>query len=847
MTSGRHWIMTAVLASAALVPAHSAARGRSEPTYAFVIEAPDLGDALRQVAAKAGLELYADAREVNGVRAPRVEGVLTAREAIARLLAGTMLQARFRDGAVIIRARSASHDDTDPAESGIVVTGSRIEGAPPSAPLTVVRAEDIRNAGQADLGEVARALPQNFGGGQNPGIGSAQGAPNQNSNVNGASTFNLRGIGPNATLTLLNGNRLSYSGISAAIDISAIPVTAVDRVEISADGASAIYGADAVAGVVNVILKKDYSGLSVTGRVGGSTDGGNVQQQYDVVTGSTWTGGGVLVAYDFFSNSAIRAGDRGYARAANPASTLYPDIERHSLLITAHQNVREGLRLSTDFILKTGEMNSANGYLTNRPVDFQGIRVRRKFDTLGIAPTLDLQLAGAWTARLSGFYGTDRTDGVSRVYSAGTLASTPISRFLNSSHAIEASAQGPLFSLPGGDARLALGGGFRAYHFTNDVPGLYRSRRRHNYFAFAEAFLPLIGPAQDIPLLRTLSLTGAARVEDYSGASRIVTPKAGIMYEPVRGLEIKGSWGRSFKLPTLYQQYAGYAAILFPVSGYGASFPPGSTFIYTLGSNADTKAERSENWSLSAEAKPLDGLSLSASYFHILYTDRVAPPLASTAGALTNPLYASLVTFNPSLAQQQAAAAGASAPAGLQNGTGGRYDPATVIAILDARDRNIARQWYQGVDLAARYRLALSADQAVTLSAAGTWLKSRQRLLPGAPTTPLAGQIFNPPHWKARGGASWSNARASVSAFLSYTGGVVDARRALKVDVDAFTTLDLTGRYRLGGFEIGLNVLNLFNAKPAPIATGSTSDTPFDTTNYSAVGRFLSVSLGRAW
>src|SRR3546814_14808771 len=93
----------------------------------------------------------------------------------------------------------------------------------------------IKNAGLADLGEVARSLPQNFGGGQNPGIGSAQGTQNENVNVNGASTFNLRGIGPNATLTLLNGNRFAYSGTNSVIDVSAIPVAAVERIELVTD------------------------------------------------------------------------------------------------------------------------------------------------------------------------------------------------------------------------------------------------------------------------------------------------------------------------------------------------------------------------------------------------------------------------------------------------------------------------------------------------------------------------------------------------------------------------------------------------------------------------------------
>src|SRR3546814_10529441 len=83
-----------------------------------------------------------------------------------------------------------------------------------------------------------------------------------------SSTFNLRGIGPSATLTLLNGNRFAYSGTQSVIDISAIPTAAVERIEIVADGASAIYGADAVAGVVTILLRKDYEGVTTSARLG---------------------------------------------------------------------------------------------------------------------------------------------------------------------------------------------------------------------------------------------------------------------------------------------------------------------------------------------------------------------------------------------------------------------------------------------------------------------------------------------------------------------------------------------------------------------------------------------------
>ncbi len=849
MAGRRVSVVMALLAGVAGAGLPGVASAQEREVYQFDLPAQDLGDALRAVAARAGWELYASADEINGVAAPRLQGSLTARQAIEQLLAGTDLSVRFAKGAVIIRGRSQTVETTAETEnkSDIVVTGSRIRGAPPAAPVISITGEDIRNAGQSDLGEVARSLPQNFGGGQNPGIGSTQGAPNQNTNVNGASTFNLRGIGPNATLTLLNGNRLSYSGISAAVDASSIPAAAVDRVEIIADGASAIYGADAVAGVVNIILKKEYSGLYTSARIGASTDGGNFQQQYDAVGGSRWDGGGFLATYDFFRNGAIKASDRSYTGAANPSSTIYPEIARHSFLLSAHQQAASWATLSADFIFKSGEMNSANGYLIGRPVDYQGIRVRRKFETIGFAPTANFDLPSRWSASLTGFYGVDNTDGLSRVYSGGNLSSTPIAQYKNRSLSLETSFQGPLLTLPGGDARLAVGAGIRSYHFTNDVPGLYLSKTRKNYFAYAEAFVPLIGAAQDVRLIRSLSLSGAIRLEDYSDSDHIITPKVGAIYEPVDGLKFKASWGRSFKLPTLYQQYSGYATVLYPVTGYGNAFPSNATFIAALGANDKDKAERSENLTLTTEASPLEGLTLSASYFHIKYVDRVAAPLATSTGALTNPLYVDLITFNPTIADQNAITSGAYL-GGLQNATGAPYNPSTVVAILDARDRNVARQWYEGADFSARYRLMLSTGDSIALTGAATWLRSKQQLLPGQPTTDLAGQIFYPPHFKARGGTTYRRNDASISAFVNYVGGVTDARRATSASVASFTTLDLTGRAVVwAGFEVSMNIINLFNAKPATIYTSTPSDTPFDTTNYSAVGRFVGFGISRKW
>src|SRR3546814_622407 len=109
--------LAVLLAGAAMATFPMPALAQSDQTYQFDLQAQDLGDALRSVAAKAGWELYASAEDVNGVPAPRLEGALTARQAIERLLADTNLRARFRDGAVIIRGRSAAIATADDERS----------------------------------------------------------------------------------------------------------------------------------------------------------------------------------------------------------------------------------------------------------------------------------------------------------------------------------------------------------------------------------------------------------------------------------------------------------------------------------------------------------------------------------------------------------------------------------------------------------------------------------------------------------------------------------------------------------------------------------------------------------
>ncbi|HEV8693663.1 MAG TPA: TonB-dependent receptor plug domain-containing protein, partial [Lysobacter sp.] len=154
----------------------------------------------------------------------------------------------------------------------VIVTGSRIASpnATSTSPIQVVTRQEIQVSGKTDITDIISQLPQNFTndlgqdlGNRTPGLTTA----------GGVATADLRGLGPNRTLVLVNGRRLGigspYTFIqSPAPDLDQIPAALVERVEVLTGGASATYGSDAIAGVINFIMKKDFEGFQVDGNIG---------------------------------------------------------------------------------------------------------------------------------------------------------------------------------------------------------------------------------------------------------------------------------------------------------------------------------------------------------------------------------------------------------------------------------------------------------------------------------------------------------------------------------------------------------------------------------------------------
>ncbi len=189
------------------------------------------------------------------------------------------------------------------------VTGSRIsttdmEGP---SPVTVINSKDIESKGFNSAQDVLNSLTQNTGG--------VMAQTDSFSFTPAAQSVNLRGLGASRTLILIDGRRLpqyplAQDGTSNFQDIGQIPVAAIERVEVMTDSGSAIYGSDAIGGVVNFILKKDFDGVSVKVRAGDATDGGYQNGRLDVVAGKNFDDKRILFVGQFAGNEMLKQSDR---------------------------------------------------------------------------------------------------------------------------------------------------------------------------------------------------------------------------------------------------------------------------------------------------------------------------------------------------------------------------------------------------------------------------------------------------------------------------------------------------------------------------------------------------------
>lgn len=365
---------------------------RADQVVEVRLTAGPLNTALLALAEQTGVQILFTSEQVAGRRSPAVNGRMSADQALAQLLAGSdLVVQRAGVHVLVLRARSgvfpaaldgreglpsaaqaaqpapmASPPEEVTALSEIVV-GSHIRGVKDTAsPVVVLNRDDIDRGGYASVADALTALPQAFGGTASEDS-LATGADGNGTNFMRGTGVDLRGLGADATLVLVNGKRMAGAGVYGDFsDISSIPFAAVGRVDVLLDGASALYGADAVGGVIDIRLRRDLDGGETRVSAGTATQGGYSRYLASQALGRTWSSGHVLAAYEYTRNDAMRGADRPYS--GNADLRALGGTDRRSVTVGAPANILR-LNAAGAFVATYAVPAGQNG-VGLRPGDF---------------------------------------------------------------------------------------------------------------------------------------------------------------------------------------------------------------------------------------------------------------------------------------------------------------------------------------------------------------------------------------------------------------------------------------------------------------------------------------------
>lgn len=835
----------------------------------------------------------------------------------------------------------------------IVITGSRIRGvAPVGSTMVAVGRENIEVSPAVSTVDLLREVPQVINLGNDASHRGAQGG---NANTRFASGINLRGIGPNATLLLVDGQRMPLSGGQVHfVDPNVIPTIALERMEVIADGASAVYGSDAVAGVVNMILRDDYVGAESSVRFGFADS--YEKRQIGQIFGFSWGSGNLMLAYENTYNSSLYGGDRGWytsdqrsrgggdytstycspgtlvvggvryalpagdGTAVDPAALvpntqnrcddiretdLIPRSDRHSFAFKGKQEINDWLRFDTmgfyserDFAIR-GYLNQSratasltvpntNAYFVSPVPTATSVTVNYLFPR-AFGPSINegtstsyLAVAGFtadvsdWQVSLKGSYGESEDiinslSSINQVELRAALASSdpatafnpfgdgstiPASvldriraKFINDvDHrlsTVSLEANGPLFALPAGMVRMAIGVEHRNEAFKQDgvrpgttVATADYSRKADS--AYTELYVPVVANAA---FADELNLSLAVRYDKYNDFGSTTNPKFGVNWRPKSNLLLTASYGTSFRAPSLSEVY-GEPSIFQRVLADPLSPTGQSNGLSISGGNTslDPEEAKTRSFGIDWESEALPGLHTNVTYFDIEYTGQIFD-LHGTPSRLADPAYSAFVIRNPTQEQIQEL---------ITNGWrhGDVLNPALVTFIIDGRRQNLAQTRASGID----YQVRFATDTQIGQLAFGvfgsyfTRFEVAQSSL--AAYRSVRDYIDNPLRSRIRGMAAWSHNGFHANAFVNHSNSYTNNLIATPERVGSWTTVDLDLGYSFSGTEnlldgvrLSLSVENLFDKQPPYVD----NEDGFDAQIASAIGRLVSVSVRKVW
>lgn len=757
-------------------------------------------------------------------------------------------------------ARQPSLDETGQPErvterlEEILVTGSYIRGDENrTVPVQVYDREAIERRGYLTTQEFMRSLPQNFKGGENgvseDGVmGSLNGLNNA---IENASGVNLRGLGTSSTLVLLNGHRLAPSVLGSAVDISAIPLNAVERIEVLTDGASAIYGSDAVGGVVNFILRPDYKGAETILQAGTVTSGDRTQYVVGQTFGEEWGTGSALASVQYEEATALKAQDRSFTAELPEPNDLYPATDTLSGILTARQQLPGSFSLFTDLLYSSKRHARSYSALRN-----PARRMMGDTDFVSAHAGLGWNGWGGWRLEMTGLYSEVST--VSRYFfqspQPGYQNGSPYGTNAFALREVGVVADGPLFELPAGSLRVALGATQRQERYEARVPWLPGNDRdvdRDVDAGFLQASLPVVSERNPHPFIRALELSASVRVDRYSDFGRTSNPKFGIFWQPTSQLGLRAAYGRSFHAPDVAQQIGNAArlsAFTFPFELPSGDVGP----ILVVSGNPMLKAERSEDFTAGLEFRPehVPGVELSVNYYDIVYDDRLVTPPFDTAALLKPDVYGPLITEFSSDAAAQAYLDDL-VSRGLQfidltgtGLTGVRYAYSYALT-------NASRVRQNGMDIGIAYAFT-SGPNDIDMRLDATIIdKIQTGYCDRCSSVDVVNTFGQPLKKRARASLTWSRGISTLSAAVNYANSYSDVTVSPPGRLDSNTTVDLVLRLTppfLSGGSIALSVLNAFDTDPPRTGAGIRfAGMHYDSANADPLGRFVSLQIRKTW
>ncbi|MGH2447349.1 MAG: TonB-dependent receptor plug domain-containing protein, partial [Chloroflexota bacterium] len=382
-------VATVLLASFANI--RTALAGGLENVAQFDIPAQPLDKALLEFGAQAHVQImFAWESSTGQMRTREIMGRYSGGAVLAALLRGTGLAYSLHGNTIeVIPVKSSSAVGAEPAKGADPLTGSRTRPAqdPPRArsddpkemkrkkeqqrqqktllqvititgthirsvtgsilPIQTFTREDMSRSGLGTVSAFLETLPANFSGGMSETTDAQRAGGAQSANDFTLGTgVNLRGLGNDATLVLLDGHRIAPADlVGNFIDLSLFPEDAVGKIDVVTDGASAIYGSDAVGGVVNISTRQRFNGAETRARFASDDRNDIHESEIGQTFGRAWGSGSALASYEFYDETPLSAADRDFTESVPLPFTLLPEQVRQSVLATVHQSIAHNVLL----------------------------------------------------------------------------------------------------------------------------------------------------------------------------------------------------------------------------------------------------------------------------------------------------------------------------------------------------------------------------------------------------------------------------------------------------------------------------------------------------------------------